>query len=339
MKKIYLITGATGHLGSTLVQTLLEKGEHIRALVLPGEEALLPEGVDFVIGNVLDRDCLSEFFRTDGFDKVTLIHCAAMITIASKRDPQVWNVNVRGTKNVMSAAWKSHVDRVIYVSSAHAIPEKKKGTPITEVSRFLPHEVIGQYARSKAAAAEIVLKYARNGLNASVVHPSGIIGPGDKHQRNHMVRTVFSMAKGSIPVGISGGYDFVDSRDVAEGILKCESEGKRGECYLLSGSYITIRDLLDLIRNEMGKGPARFSVPYPLVRLVSPAIEFFSHLVGQKKPLLTPYSVYTLHSNGTFSHKKATEAWGYQPRDIKESVRDTLQESDFQKKAGSSEEN
>ena len=324
MKKLYLVTGATGHLGTCLMANLLRRGEHVRILVRPGRSSLVPRGVDAVEGDVACADTLVPFFDRAGFDSVTVLHCAAMITIASKEDRRVWDVNVNGTENVMRLARQTGVERVVYVSSVHAIPERPLGETIREVDTFSPHLVHGQYARSKAAAAQMALTYAREGLNVSIVHPSGIIGPGDHSRRNHMVRTIQAMASGRIPVSMEGGYDFVDVRDVADGILACEEHGQAGECYILSGHYVRVRELFNTIRRIRGKRENKIELPHGLVKRIAPIAERLSLLAGDHSPLLTPYSVYTLHTNGRFSHEKASRILGYRPRGIMESISDSL---------------
>ena len=326
MKKLYLVTGATGHVGTVLVEELLRRGEQVRVFVLPGSKASLPAGLEVCCGDITDERSLRPFFERLGWDYVTLIHCAAFITIASGKDPRVWNTNVNGTRNIMEAALAAGVDRVVYVSSVHAIPERPKPETIAEVDSFSPDLVHGQYAKSKAAAAQIVMDYAKKGLNVSIVHPSGIIGPGDTKARNHMIRTIRAMADGSIPVGIQGGYDFVDSRDVAAGILGCEEHGRAGECYILNGSYISVLDLTNLTRRLAGRRPTGIELPHWFVKLVAPVSERFSKVFGKHVPLFTPYSIYTLHTNGLFSHEKAHREFGYSPRDIEESVRASLKE-------------
>ncbi|MCR4722456.1 MAG: NAD-dependent epimerase/dehydratase family protein [Eubacteriales bacterium] len=324
MKKLYLITGATGHVGTVLVSELLDRNEHVRILVLPDHIDRVPSGVEICDGDITEEKSLIPFFDRDDYDYVTLIHCAAVITISSKPDPQVWNVNVNGTDNVMRQALKSKVDRVVYVSSVHAIPESPASGVITEVSSFSPELVQGQYAKSKAAAAQKVLEYAENGLNISIVHPSGIIGPGDIYKRNHMIRTINAMANGAIPVAIKGGYDFVDSRDVACGILACEKKGRSGECNILNGHYITVSDLLNTIRRIVGKKTVSLEIPYGIAKTIAPAVEFFAYTFNRKAPLFTPYSIYTLHNNGCFSHEKATAEFSYTPRNLEESIRDSI---------------
>lgn len=324
MKKIYLITGATGHLGTVLVSALLKRGESVRALVLPEAVGEAPKGVQVCVGDITDPQSLNVFMRRDGCETATLVHCAARITIASQNDPRVWATNVVGTDCVMAAARSAGIDRVVYVSSVHAIPERPKGETITEVDVFSPDRVQGQYAKSKAAAAQIALDYADKGLNVSVVHPSGIIGPGDLWGNNHMVRTLRAMASGKISVGFDGGYDFVDARDVAEGILGCEAKGQPKTCYILNGHYCAVFDLLNLVRSLVGKGPARIKIPYVLAKAAAPLAEKWAAFRGEPHPLLTPYSVATLHTNGRFSHQRAFATFGYQPRDLAQSVRDAL---------------
>ncbi len=324
MKKLWLVTGATGHVGTALVSALQQREAHVRALVLPGSNAPVPSAVEIYEGDIRNRASLIPFFDRGEYDRVSLIHCAALITIASKRVPEVWNVNVHGTDNVMSLARDTGVDRVVYVSSVHAIPERPADETITEVSSFSPDLVHGQYAKSKAAAAQIVMDYAKAGLNVSMVHPSGIIGPGDTESRNHMIRTIRAMAEGRISVGLQGGYDFVDSRDVAAGILGCEEKGCPGECYILNGHYIGVLELVNTVRRLQGKKATNFEAPHFIAKLIAPAAEWVSCVIRKETPLLTPYSVYTLHTNGRFSHEKAAREFEYCPRPLEESIRDSL---------------
>ncbi len=324
MKKLYLVTGATGHVGTVLVAELLRRKADVRILVLPRERKYAPDGVAVCEGDVTVRESLLPFFERGNYDHVTLIHCAALISIASKYDPAVWDTNVEGTRNIMDLALESKADRIVYVSSVHAIPERPEGEVITEVRSFSPDLVHGQYAKSKAAAAQIVLDHAMKGLNVSIVHPSGIIGPGDLRQRNHMIRTIRAMADGTIPVALKGGYDFVDSRDVVSGILGCEEKGVAGECYILNGHYITVKDILNTIRKIQGKRQTNFELPYGLSRALSPISEKICGILGIELPIFTPYSIYTLHTNGLFSHEKAYAAFGYAPMAIEQSIRDSL---------------
>ena len=324
MKKLYLITGGAGHIASVLISRILPWDVDIRTLELPGRRGTIPPGAEVYEGDITVPGSMAAFFDTAGYDTVTLIHCAGRISIASEPDPLIWQVNVDGTENVLWAALASRVDRVIYVSSVHAIPEKPAGEIITEVDSFSADLVCGQYAQSKAAATQLALDYYRRGLNLSVVHPSGVIGPGDKNLQNNSIRTLHAMYDGRIPVAIRGGYDFVDSRDVVDGILACEELGRAGECYILSGHYITILDMLNTVRRLRGKKAAGLELPYGIAKAFAPAAEWGAKRFGEQTPFFTPSSVSVLHSNGKFSHEKASATFGYVPRDISVSIRDSL---------------
>lgn len=322
MHDLYLITGATGNLGRTIIQALQERGARIRALVMPGDpgEEDLPEGVEVIHGDVRDGASLSDFFRGD-LRGACLIHCAGLITIASKAPPMLWQVNVEGTRHVLQGCRAHGVGRVVYVSSVHAIPEGKRGQILREVSRFSPEGVRGHYAKSKAAATAIALEAARNGLNLSVVHPSGILCPGDGG-RGNTSSVILSYCRGKLPVATRGGYDFVDVRDVAQGTLACAARGRQGECYILSGRYATLEEILGYIRRRTGGRRVAY-LPLWFVRLLAPALEAIRLLRGQ--PLfLTPYSAYTLGSPAAFSHEKASLELGYRPRRLEETLDDVL---------------
>ncbi|PWM14981.1 MAG: dihydroflavonol 4-reductase [Clostridia bacterium] len=323
MYDIYLLTGGTGYLGNTVLRKLLAGGKRVRALVRPGRkyDKALPENLELVLGSVEDRDSLRPLFAGD-MSKACLIHCAGVVSITSGADERLWRVNVEGTKNIMELAMESGVSKTVYVSSVHAIPEKPQGNAICETRRFSPKLVVGSYAKSKAAATAYVLELAEQGFNVSVVHPSGIIGPYD-HGIGSITGTIISYCRGRLPVGVSGGYDFVDVRDVADGILACTEKGRPGECYILSNRYASVREILSGVQKIVRGRKIRLCVPLSLVKLAAPLCEKIS-LKKKEPPFLTPYSVYTLSSNSAFSHDRATRELGYRPRALSLTLRDMV---------------
>lgn len=328
--RIILITGATGHLGNNLVQYYLpavERGEvSLRVLVLPGEENYIPAGVEIYTGDVRQKDSLAAFFDVPAEADTALVHAAGIVSIASGQQPLVHEVNVIGTDNVMKMALAHRIKRVVHVASVHAIMEPVMPQVITEPEIYSPEMVKGAYAKSKAAGINRVLAAAAAGLDVRIVLPSGIIGPGDRRHQNHMVRTLEAYAEGKISFLVPGGYDFVDARDVADGIDRALNRGKAAESYILSGSYISIKDLAALIDRLKGRRNFYLPLPYGLAEMAAPAGERLAHMLGDKAPLLTPYAVSVLHSNGRFSHEKASRKLGYAPRDLESSIRDTLME-------------
>ncbi len=176
MKELYLVTGATGHLGNTVAHRLARAGRQVRALVLPGEEHApqLPGGVEAVAGDVRSPASLEALFAGAEGRDVTVIHCAGIVSIASRFDQNVYDVNVTGTKNVVDACVRRGVKKLVHVSSVHALPEKPGGALVSETDVFSPGAVVGLYAKTKAAATAYALAARARGLDVRVVHPSGI---------------------------------------------------------------------------------------------------------------------------------------------------------------------
>ena len=317
----YLVTGATGFLGRAVVEELVRRRAQVYALVLHNDPYidLLPKEVHTDIGDVCDKSSLADFFA--GADSRTcVIHCAGIVSVASRPGPRLYQVNVGGTWKVLRQCMEHGVGKMLYVSSVHAIPEKPKGCIITEDCEFSPGLVDGDYAKSKATATALVFDAAERGLNASIVFPSGIIGPGDL-QGGSFTSMARSFLAGKLPLAVRGGYDFVDVRDVANGILACSESGEPGKGYILSGHYVTIRRMLQVIGTAAKRRYRPICLPLGLAKLAAPYYERRS--LKDRKPLFfTPHSVSVLASNGQFSHAAATNCFAYQPRPVEETLRD-----------------
>lgn len=320
-KKLFLVTGAAGHLGSAVIARLLEKGCAVRALCHTGAKHT-PEGVEICYGDVCDKDSLQGFFtNSDGADMI-VIHCAGIVSIASKYEQKVYDVNVGGTKNIVDLSLQFGVRKLIYVSSVHAIPEKPTGQVMTEDCVFSPDAVTGLYAKTKAEATAYVLDAAKRGLDAEVVFPSGIIGPNSKG-KSHTNQLVEDYAAGRLTAAVRGGYDFVDVRDVADGIVACTEKGVSGQGYILSGGYHSVKELLTLLHELTGRREIKTYLSIPFIVFLSPLCELY-YRIRRQPPLFTSYSMYTLGSNSKFSNAKARAELGFAPRDIRETLGDTV---------------
>lgn len=320
MARSYLVTGVSGHLGNAIVRQLLEDGETVRGLVLPGEVTAgkLPEGMELFQGDITDRESLRPFFAAPKGTTQRVIHCAGIISIASKAQAKMRDTNVGGVQSIIALAKEYQVEKLVYVSSVHAIPEQPHGEVITEVRHFHPSLVVGPYAKTKAEATALVLEAAKGGLDASVVHPSGIVGPFDYGQ-GHTTQLILDFSMGRLWAAVKGGYDFVDVRDVARGTIAASKVGKRGECYILSGHYVTIRQFLDAISLVIGRPKVKVLLPRWFAKLTAPLAELYYALLKQP-PLFSSYSLYTLGSNGRFSHVKANTELGYTTRAFEETI-------------------
>ncbi len=321
MEKTYLVTGACGHLGGTLVRLLERTGAQVRGLRIPSEQARNRAHVTYYPGDVRDRDSLRPLFRGLAGREVVVFHTAAIVDISGEVTPQMHDVNVNGTKNILALCREYGVKRLVYVSSVHAIPEKDGCAVLREVDRFSPQQVTGGYAKTKAEATQAVLDAAAQGLDAVVVHPSGILGPFDG-TGNHLVQLVKEYAGGKLPACVKGGYDFVDVRDVAAGCLAAAEKGRSGQCYILSNRHYEVQEVLAMAKT-LCHGRRLPVLPMWMAQAAEPLLGWVAR-VKKQRPLYTKYSLYTLRSNDRFDHGKATAELGYRPRDLRQTVRDTL---------------
>ncbi len=320
----YLVTGATGHLGNTIVRKLAANNCKVRALVMEDDKniGIIENYAQLFYGDIRIGNTLEAFFDCPSTDDIYVIHCADIIPESSRFDQTVWDTNVVGTKNIINYCKTFHVKRMVLVSSVSAIPEPADGGTTTEITDFSTKSVSGMYAKTKAAASMIVMDACREGLNASIVHPSALLGPGD-YGRGPLAELIASYIHGRLPAGIKGGYDFVDVRDVAEGTLACLEKGRQGECYILSNRYYTLKELFSIIHDLSGVREVYLTLPSWVMRMSQPAVRL-SSLITRKKPLYSDYSIQILNSHCVFSHAKATEELGYHPRDMHETLSDMI---------------
>lgn len=315
---MWLVTGVTGHVGNVLVRKLLERGEKVRALILPGEsrESISGLRVEAVEGDVTNLDAVFESMR--GVKGV--FHLAGVISIMPGPNPIVRKVNVEGTKNIIRAALE-HGKKLIYTSSIHAIQRVEEGV-IDESVPYDMNNPYGAYDRSKAEATLDVLNAAQTGLDAVVTCPTGVIGPYDF--RGSMMGAVIHDAATAKPtLYVDGAYDFVDVRDVAEGLISAAENGKRGESYILSGQRISVRYLLETVREITGRNFFQMKIPFDLAKFAAMFTPVYYQL-AHETPRFTPYSLEVLQSNSNISHAKATQELGYSPRSLYESIRDAV---------------
>jgi dihydroflavonol-4-reductase len=315
-----LVTGAAGHLGNVLVRELVERGERVRALALPGEDCtcLAGLGVEIVRGNTLDPGSLVPAFA----EVQTVFHLAGIISILPGRDALMRQVNVIGTANVARAAREARVRRLVYVSSIHALARLPRGVSIDESAPFDPHNAAGEYDRTKAEASLLVLQEVRRGLDAVIACPTGIIGPYD-YRESEMGRLIRGFLKPGLHAIVRGGFDFVDVRDVAHGLVLMRDRGRCGEAYILGSSYISFADLLAEARQGLPGRQSGLVVPHLLAKAAAPLIALANRIAG-RDPQFTRYSLDTVAGTTSISHAKASRELGWEPRPISETIADTV---------------
>jgi dihydroflavonol-4-reductase len=317
-----VVTGASGHLGANLVRALLERDETVRVLVHRSAAALagFEDRIERIEGSVCEPDSLGPAF--DGARRV--YHLAGVISIDGDPDGRVHRVNVEGTRNVARACLERGVGRLVQVSSVHAYDMDPRDEVLDEGRRQVadsPHH--SPYDRSKALGERIVRAQIDAGLDAVIVNPTGIMGPVD-FGPSRLGQLLLDLSTGKLPALLDGGFDFVDVRDVAAGILAAGEQGRRGENYILGNAWYSIHALARLVEAAGGSRAPRFISPVWAARLGVPFARVASRVSG-REPLFTRESLEVLISNRSISSRKARAELGFAPRSLAETVTDTLQ--------------
>ncbi|MGB7860733.1 MAG: NAD-dependent epimerase/dehydratase family protein [Acidimicrobiia bacterium] len=311
-----VVTGASGFLGGAVVRRLLDDGRQVRAVDLVRGPTLSGLDVEFVEADVLNPDSLGPALQ--GADVV--FHLVAKISIAGDPTGEVYRVNVDGVRNVAESAWAQGVKRMVHCSSVHAFDLETNGRMITERSPRSTTPTLPAYDRSKAAGETALREVIAKGLDAVVVNPTGIIGVHDyaPSPMGHVFRALFTH---TLPALIEGGFDWVDSRDVAASIVAAEDNGATGENYLLPGHHQTVAQLADLAEKVSGVPKPRLTVPLWAAKAWSPIGDRLNRRSGS--PLtFTRESIHALDHSPPIVGDKAQSTLGHQPRQVEETVSD-----------------
>lgn len=312
-----LVTGGGGRLGNVLVRRLVETGQKVRVL----EPGTLPESlsgidIEFMSGSVLDTGDVDR--ATDGVDVV--YHLAAKIDLSPQKDPMMYAINVEGTRKVVEACLSRGL-RLVHTSSHHAVEREPLDEPLTEDKPLALNEKC-EYHRSKAVGETIVLEACERGLDAVIVNPGSMIGPHD-YEPSMIGAALIDMYFGRIPVLLDLLSDYVDVRDVADGMIAAAEKGRRGERYFLTGDVIPIMEMVSLYEELTGaKVPTR-ALPLWVGWVLLP-FALAGSAVTKKEPFITADMLRASVSNEVVSHDKAHRELGYTIRTLRESLTDAV---------------
>ena len=229
-------------------------------------------------------------------------------------------VNVDGAGNVARAAREAGVRRYVHCSSIHAFDLDAEGT-INETSPRSTSEDLPAYDRSKFAGEVRVRAEVERGLEAVIVNPSGIIGPHD-HGPSRMGRVFRSLFAGTTPANVAGAFDWVDVRDVVEGMLAAEAAGRTGQNYLLPGHRMSVAGVAEACAKAAGVRPPRVTLPMWFATMAAPLGEWQARRTGAE-PLFTREALHALRSDPRVSGAKAAAELGYAPRAFETTVAET----------------
>jgi len=322
MKNV-LVTGGCGFLGGAIVRQLVESDRdvHVQVLALPGEttrniDGL--EGVEVIRGNVLSVDDCRSVVR--GMD--TVFHAAAIYD-AHAPDPRLmYEVNNRGTYNMLEACRRAKVKRVIYTASIVALGRPEKGGIANESTPYEAWNVDFAYSRSKYHSREIALCFAEWGLDVRVVCPGLIFGPGDVAP-TPSGKLILESMKGGPPIYMEGGASYVDVRDCADVHIRAAEQGKKGETYIATGHNMSNEVFMKTVDGCLGNQRRFFKLPVAAARAAVTAMNVWADKQGSEPRLPQNFFEYSLKSC-FFDNAKSRQELGASYRPIETTISDAI---------------
>jgi dihydroflavonol-4-reductase len=317
-----LVTGATGFVGSVLVPQLVRQmgRRALTALVLPGDP--LPaswrdEKIRIIRGDILDRETVGEACRGQSH----VIHLAALISYCRRDLKKLMAVNRDGTANLVAGCLEQGVKRLIHISTEGAIGFSRDGRLADETTPFNWPKIF-HYMVSKHAGQQVVEEAVRRkGLEAVILNPAAIMGPGDPNAEMPHNRLYRMASRGILLGSFSGGLSVVDVRDVTAVILKALEGGRVGEKYLLVGTNVTYQQVVRALGRAAGHRAIPAKIPSPFLETAGVLMETLSGLT-RRLPLIT--RSYGRLSGWKIYHssEKSRKEFGHTYIDLETTVRD-----------------
>lgn len=302
-----LVTGATGFIGGNLAQELTRQGYYVKALVRKGSNLRFLEGatMEIVEGDLLDKTSLEK--SLDGCE--ALFHAAAMYTFWAQERRLIYETNVRGTENILSAAKAKGLKKVVYTSSECVIGiDNRYGLGNEDIQGRIDH-IPGDYKKSKFLAENLAFKMCRDGLPLVVVNPTTPIGPYDvkptptgKIVADFLNRKMFAC--------INTGLNVVDVEDVAKGHILALEKGRTGERYLLGNKNLTLHEIMAILEKITGIKAPGFNIPYWFALSAGYVDELFEGKMMGRSPRIPVAAVRASRKFRHFDCSKAVRELG-----------------------------
>lgn len=314
----HVVTGATGLLGANLVRALLEAGHQVRAVAIEesGHPALDGLDVPYVRADVRDPAQIRK--ALDGAEVVH--HLAAKISILSWDAEEVRAINVGGVSTVVEACLATGVRRLVHVSSIHALSPHPHRRAVDEGRELAIDRRLPAYRRSKANGEQVVRAGVARGLDAVILNPTGMLGPHD-HGPSEAGRYLRDVWHGRANGLLSGGFNWVDARDVADAAVAAATSGRTGERYILAGGWVSVEEFVALAAQVAGVTPPRIVAPQLAAHGAARMAAAWSRLL--RRPVrLTPDALRTLHEYRLILTDKAHDELGFRARPFEQTLRD-----------------
>jgi dihydroflavonol-4-reductase len=303
-----LVTGASGFLGWHVAKLLTEQGHQVRALCRPTSE-IRELAVERVNGDLRDADSLNR--AVNGCERV--YHVAADYRLWSKHPEDLYAANVEGTRNLLDAAERAGVQRIVYTSTVGCIgmPAGEQGDENTPVSVA---DMTGHYKRSKWLAEQVALEKARAGAPVVIVNPTAPIGDHD-WKPTPTGKIIVDFLANRLPAFVDTGLNLVDARDVAIGHILAADKGRPGERYILGCENLTLEQILQRIGKLANKPAPKVKLPYAVAYAAGVVSTTLANITG-KEPMVPLEGVRMARKKMFVTHAKASRELGFQPGSV-----------------------
>jgi dihydroflavonol-4-reductase len=301
-----LVTGATGFVGWHIARKLLDRGDRVRVLVRDPKRLRELDGVESIVGDLRDPASLARAVAGCS----VAFHAAADYRLWTRKPEEMFQSNVEGTRNLLSAAKSAGLDRVVYTSTVGCIgiPEHVPGDETTPVSL---DQMSGAYKRSKFLAEQVALEFAKGGFPVVIVNPTAPMGDHD-FKPTPTGKILVDVVRGAMPGFIDTGLNIVDVRDVADGHLAALDRGVPGERYILGSENLTLEEIVKMAAQLAGKPAPTMRVPYAVAYAAGAVSTAWAGLTG-KEPRAPLDAVRMAKKKMWVRHSKAERELGYSP--------------------------
>lgn len=316
------VTGATGFIGSHVVRLLRMRGDRVHILARNSSRKANIEGLDceIVIGDL--RDAMSLLRCVQGCPRV--YHVAADYRLWARNPQEIYDNNVAGTRNLLSACCEAGVEKVVYTSTVGTIGMRNEGPPADEDSPDTLDEMIGHYKRSKFMAEQVAHEFAASGFPVVIVNPTTPVGAGDI-KPTPTGKLILDFLKGRMPAYVDTGLNIVGVEDVARGHLLAEEKGRVGERYILGGENWTLEEILDTLAHICGRRTPRVRIPWLVAYLAGWMDNLVLGTILRHEPIIPLEGVKMARTKMYVSSEKARRELGYNPRPVDQALREAVE--------------
>ncbi len=312
--KSILVTGGSGLVGNELIRQLLQQGEKVKAIVNKSPLSINHENLEIAECDILDVIGLEAVM-----ENVDIVyHCAGFISYAPQNKSRLYKINVEGTANMVNAALLADVEKFIHVSSIAALGKFTQGKIIDETIEWTDDAKNSVYGHSKYLGELEVWRGIAEGLNAAIVNPSIILGPGNKWEGS---TAIFKNIHDGFAWYTEGVNGFVDVRDVALSMIMLAESKISAEKFILNASNELYRDIFFMIADALHKPRPKYKITHTLAGLVW-RLEQFKGIFSQKEPLVTKETASTALAIVKFDNQKLLQAL---PQFTYRSMKDTIE--------------